>query len=55
VQPCDELAICLVMILGGIALLTADRLGFGGERGKSIVEALGESVPPPIALLASLT
>jgi len=47
--------ICLVMILGGISLVTADRLGFGGERGKSIVGALAESLPPLIALVASLT
>ena len=46
--------ICLFMVLGGIVLFIADRLGFGGERGKSIVGALGEAVPPLIALLASL-
>jgi putative membrane protein len=46
--------VCLFMVLGGIVLLIADRLGFGGERGKSIVGALGESVPPLIALVASL-
>ena len=46
--------ICLVMVLGGIVLFIADRLGFGGERGKSIVGAVGESVPPLIALVASL-
>jgi putative membrane protein len=46
--------VCLFMVLGGIVLFIADRLGFGGERGKSIVGALGESVPPLIALVASL-
>jgi putative membrane protein len=46
--------ICLFMVLGGIVLFIADRLGFGGERGKSIDGALGESVPPLIALIASL-
>jgi putative membrane protein len=46
--------ICLFMVLGGVVLLIADRLGFGGERGKSIGGALGESVPPLIALVASL-
>jgi len=46
--------ICLVMVLGGIVLFIADRLGFGGERGKSIVGAVGESMPPLIALVASL-
>jgi putative membrane protein len=46
--------ICLFMILGGIVLFIADRLGFGGDGGKSIGGALGESVPPLIALVASL-
>ena len=46
--------ICLFMVLGGIVLFIADRLGFGGERGKSIGRALAESVPPLIALVASL-
>ena len=40
--------------LGGIVLVIADRLGFGGEPGKSIGGAVGESVPPLVALLASL-
>jgi putative membrane protein len=46
--------ICLFMVLGGIVLFVGDRLGFGGARGKSIVGAVGESVPPLIALVASL-
>ena len=46
--------ICLFMVLGGIVLFISDRLGFGGERGKSIVGAVAESVPPLIALVASL-
>ena len=46
--------ICLFMVLGGIVLFIPDRLGFGGERGKSIGSALAESVPPLIALVASL-
>ena len=46
--------ICLFMLLGGAVLATADRLGLGGERGKSISGALSESVPPFIALVASL-
>ena len=40
---------CLFMVLGCIVLFIADRLGFGGERGKSIGRALAESVPPLIA------
>jgi putative membrane protein len=39
---------------GAIVLVTADRLGFGGERGKSITGALAEGLPTLIALLASL-
>ena len=46
--------ICLFMVLSGIVLFVADRLGFGGERGKSIVGALGESLPPLVALIAAL-
>ena len=46
--------ICLFMVLDGIVLFIADRLGLGGERGKSIGGALAESVPPLIALVASL-
>jgi putative membrane protein len=46
--------ICLFIVLGGIVLFIADRLGLGGERCKSIVDALAESVPPLIALMASL-
>src|SRR4029450_1249566 len=40
--------ICLVMVLGGIVLFIGERLGFGGDRGKSIAGALSESVPPLI-------
>ena len=46
--------ICLFVVLGGIVRCIAGRLGFGGERGKSIGSALAESVPPLIALVASL-
>jgi putative membrane protein len=46
--------ICPVHGLGGIVLFIADRLGFGGERGKSIGGALAESAPPLIAPVASL-
>ena len=40
---------CLFMVLGCIVPFIVDRLGFGGERGKSIGRALAESVPPLIA------
>jgi putative membrane protein len=45
---------CLFMVLGGIVLFIADRLGFGGERRKSIGRALAETVPPLIARAGSL-
>jgi putative membrane protein len=46
--------ICLFMVLSGIVLFIADRLGFGGERGKSIGGALSQSLPPLVALTAAL-
>jgi putative membrane protein len=46
--------ISVVMVLGGIVLFIADRLGFGGERGKSIAGAVSESLPPLVALTAAL-
>ena len=46
--------ICLFMVLSGIVLFIADRLGFGGSGGKSIVGAFGQSVPPLVALVAAL-
>jgi putative membrane protein len=45
--------ICLFMVFSGIVLVTADRLGFGGVRGKSILGALGQSLPPLVALVAA--
>jgi putative membrane protein len=46
--------ISVVMVLGGIVLFIADRLGFGGKRGKSIPGAVSESLPPLVALTAAL-
>ena len=46
--------ICLFMVLSGIVLFIADRLGFGGDGGKSIGGAVGQSFPPLIALTAAL-
>jgi putative membrane protein len=46
--------ICLFMVLSGIVLFIGDRLGFGGERGKSIVGGFGQSLPPLVALGAAL-
>jgi putative membrane protein len=46
--------ICLFMVLSGIVFFIADRLGFGGEQGKSIGGALGQGLPPLVALTAAL-
>jgi putative membrane protein len=46
--------VCMFMVLGGIVLFIADRLGLGRERGKGIGGALAESLPPLAALAASL-
>ena len=46
--------ICLFVVLGGIVRCIAGRLGFGGERRKSIGRALAETVPPLIARAGSL-
>jgi putative membrane protein len=46
--------ICLFMVLSGIVLFVADRLGFGGQQAKSIGGAVGQSLPPLVALIAAL-
>jgi putative membrane protein len=46
--------ISLFMVLGGVVLFIADRLGLGRERGKGISGALAESLPPLVALTAAL-
>jgi putative membrane protein len=46
--------ICLFMVLSGIVLFIADRLGFGGKEGKSIGGAVGQSLPPLVAFIAAL-
>jgi putative membrane protein len=46
--------ICMFMVLGGIVLFIADRLGFGRKRGQHIPGAVAESVPPLVALTAAL-
>jgi putative membrane protein len=46
--------ICLFMILGGIVLFIADRLGLGRVRGQHIPGAVAESLPPLIALAATV-
>lgn len=44
--------LCVILALSGGVLFAADRLGLGRERGRGISGALGQSIPPLIALLA---
>lgn len=46
--------LCLFAFLSGIVLLVADRLNFGREKGKGVGGAIGQGVPPLIALVAAL-
>jgi putative membrane protein len=46
--------VSLFMVLGGVVLFIADRLGLGRERGKGISGAVAESLPPLVALTAAL-
>jgi putative membrane protein len=46
--------ICVFMVLSGVVLFAADRLGYGRVRGKHIGGAVGQAVPPLIALVATL-
>lgn len=43
---------CLFMFLSGIVLLIADRMEMGREKGKGIGGAMGQGIPPLIALAA---
>ena len=44
---------CLFMFLSGIVLFIADRMALGRPRGTGVGGALGQSVPPLIALMAA--
>jgi len=44
---------CLFMALSGLVLFIADRMELGRARGKGIGGALGQGVPPLIALIAA--
>lgn len=48
------LAGCVFMFLGGIIMGVADALGFYPRKGDSVSGDIGASLPPSIALLASL-
>lgn len=44
--------LCVFLALSGAVLLVADRLWLGRERGKGISGALGQGIPPLLALAA---
>jgi putative membrane protein len=43
---------CLFMFLSGLVLVAADRMEMGRARGKGIGGAIGQGLPPLLALLA---
>ena len=45
--------ICLFMVLSGAVLFVADRMALGRERGAGVGGALGQGVPPLLALIAA--
>jgi putative membrane protein len=46
--------LCLFAFLAGVVLFVSDRLGLSRPRGPGVVGALGQSIPPLIALTAVL-
>lgn len=46
--------LCWLLFLAGVVLFIADRMGLSRERGKGVGGAIGQSVPPLIALIALL-
>jgi putative membrane protein len=44
---------CSFMVLAGIVLAVSDRMGLGRARGTGLSGALGQGVPPMIALVAA--
>ena len=46
--------ICLFMFLSGIVLFVADRMALSRPRGAGVSGALGQSLPPLVALVALL-
>ncbi len=45
---------CLFMFLSGIVLFIADRLAMSRPRGKGLGGALAQSLPPLVALIATM-
>lgn len=46
--------ICAFLVLSGLVLFVADRLGYSRRRGSQLMGALSQGVPPLIALVAIL-
>jgi putative membrane protein len=46
--------LCIFTFLAGIVLFVSDRLGLSRPRGPGVIGALGQSIPPLIALTAAL-
>lgn len=46
--------ICAFLVLCGLVLLAADRLGYSRRRGSQVMGALSQGVPPLVALVATL-
>ena len=46
--------ICLFMVLSGVVLYVADRMALSRPRGAGVSGALGQSLPPLVALVALL-
>ena len=46
--------VCLALVLSGVVLLVADRLALSRPRGTGVTGAVGQAVPPLVALLATV-
>jgi putative membrane protein len=44
--------VCWLLFLAGIVLFVADRLGLSRERGKGVGGAIGQGLPPLVAVIA---
>lgn len=45
---------CVFLLLSGVVLLVADRMALGRPRGAGVGGAIGQGVPPLVALLAAV-
>lgn len=46
--------ICSFLVLCGVVLLVADRLGYSHRRGSQVMGAVSQGIPPLVALVATL-